>query len=176
MSIGNYQIFAYDPAWAERFADEKRNLMLSLGSNGERIEHIGSTAVPGLGAKPIVDLMLGVDHRPSMTASATVLKVLENLGYTCKGYETIPGTLYCPKPVPCRCNLHLTEYNGPFWQDYLLFRDYLCAHPAAVREYEVLKRNILAALGPDPDRDIYNQRKEAFILTTLQKARATTLG
>lgn len=172
MPIGNYHIVPYDPAWERRFAEEKHRLLASLGLNAERIEHVGSTAVPGLDAKPIVDLMLGVDHRPSAAASAEVLKVLNDLGYAFTGYQTVPGTLYCPKHFPCRCNLHLTEYKGCFWQDHLLFRDYLRIHTSTALEYAALKRRILAALEPDPDRDIYNQRKAAFILATLQQARA----
>ncbi len=172
MPIGNYYIAVYDSAWPRRFAEEKPLILDCLGLEPGRLEHVGSTAVPGLGAKPIIDLMLGVDLRPSMGTAAQVLAALKTLGYACDGTETVPGTLYCPKTEPYRFNLHLTKYQGAFWVDHLLFRDHLCFHKDVAEAYDALKRGILAGMGAEPDRAAYNNQKSDFILKTLEEARA----
>jgi GrpB-like predicted nucleotidyltransferase (UPF0157 family) len=170
MSVGSYQVVAHDPFWELRFSEEKRKLAGRLGISNARIEHVGSTSVRGLGAKPIIDLMVGLNHRPSMTASPLVIKILEKFGYVCSGEETVPGTLYCRKAKPLRFNLHLTKHGDTFWKDHLLFRDYLRGHRETAQEYESLKRDILKKLGQDPDRNAYNKGKENFILNVIQKA------
>ncbi len=94
--------------------------------------------------------------------------LLATLGYDCRG-ETVPGTLYNRKQGPPRVNAHLCVYEGQFWVDKILFRDYLLEHPETAKAYERLKRQILVDLGPDPPA--YNAAKEAFIVAVLQDAR-----
>jgi GrpB-like predicted nucleotidyltransferase (UPF0157 family) len=172
MPLGSYYIATYDPAWPLHCAVERAAIVARLGLDPARLEHVGSTAVPGLGAKPIMDLMLGVGFHPSLASAAQVLAALEPLGYHCKGTETVPGTLYCPKVQPLRFNLHLTEYQNDFWDDHLLFRDHLRRHPDAARDYEALKRGILAKMGDEPDRLAYSNQKDGFILAAVAQARA----
>lgn len=163
---GNYRIVAHDPAWQLAFAGERRAIAGALGLALSQVEHIGSTAVPGLGAKPIVDIMVGVDsqaHFPEAVAA------LHGLGYEHRG-ETVPGTLYNRKAGPPRVNAHLTVFEGDFWDEHLLFRDYLRTHPDRAAAYEALKRHILATIGPDRPR--YNAAKQDFILETVHLARS----
>jgi GrpB-like predicted nucleotidyltransferase (UPF0157 family) len=171
MPTGDHYISAYDPAWPLRFVEEQRRLLNFLGLEAFRVEHVGSTSVDGLGAKPVIDLMVGIDFRPTMESAAQILMSLKSLDYSCKGTETVPGTLYCPKVQPVRFNLHLTQYQSDFWVDHLLFRDYLRKHEEVSKAYEALKRGILAKLGPDPDRAAYSDQKDDFIMGVLQKAR-----
>jgi GrpB-like predicted nucleotidyltransferase (UPF0157 family) len=171
MPDGDYYIAPFDPDWALRFVMERHRLQETLGFETWRMEHVGSTAVAGLGAKPIIDLMVGIDFRPTMDTASQILAALQNLGYNCKGTETVPGTLYCPKVQPVRLNLHLTQYQSEFWVDHLLFRDYLRKHEEVSKAYEALKRGILAKLGPDPDRAAYSDQKDDFIMDVLKKAR-----
>ena len=129
------------------------------------MEHIGSTAVPGLGAKPIIDLMVGV---PEVEGAQRQIEALEGVGYEWRG-ETVPGTLYLRKAEPRRFNLHLTRWEGEFWIDHLLFRDFLRIHPETAQEYEDLKRELMARLASDPPA--YNAAKASFIQSILQQAR-----
>jgi GrpB-like predicted nucleotidyltransferase (UPF0157 family) len=170
MSVGSYFIEDYDSGWEQSFRTEQGTITAAFNQENVLLEHIGSTAVPGLGAKPIVDMMLGVYYTPSVSTSSNELDVLEKLGYVCDGSETAPGTLYCRKAGPVRANLHLTKYEGGFWKDNLIFRNYLRVNADVATEYEALKRTILKDLGDDPSRELYNQRKERFILDVLKKA------
>src|SRR5581483_5491053 len=101
MPVGSYFIADYDPAWERKFLEQKAALE-ALPFKNWHIEHVGSTAVPGLGAKPIIDIMVGMD-RPS----ETVFGELRKLGYVSDATETSPGSFYCRMELPCRCNLHL---------------------------------------------------------------------
>jgi GrpB-like predicted nucleotidyltransferase (UPF0157 family) len=165
MALGSYFISDYDAAWCRQFLEEKA-VLETLPFQGLHIEHVGSTSIPGLGAKPIIDIMMAAGH-----PAEAVLEELRKINYVCDGSETVPGTFYCRKERPYRCNLHLTDYGRTFWNEKLLFRDYLRAHPEAAWAYDALKREILANLGPDPSRPIYNQRKEKFILYILERAK-----
>jgi GrpB-like predicted nucleotidyltransferase (UPF0157 family) len=161
----SYKIVEYDPDWPDLFDQEKARVVAALGIGEERVQHIGSTAVPGLGAKPIVDMMAGI---PSMAQAPRYLPLLEAMGYEWRG-ETVPGTLYIRKAAPRRFNLHMTEYGGAFWETHLLFRDYLRAHPNACIEYEALKRALMSTLAGDPPA--YNDGKTDFIRAIVAGAR-----
>ena len=165
----SYRIVPHDERWQATFTSQLKFLREALSLSAERIEHIGSTAVPGLGAKPIVDVMIGVD---SEAEYSTYVAALSTVGYECGG-ETVPGTLYNRKQGPPRVNAHLTVFGSEFWGEHLLFRDYLRAHPETASEYEALKRQILldpGDLGADPPA--YNAAKESFIRRVLAVASA----
>jgi len=141
----------------------------ALGIEPYRVEHIGSTAVPGLGAKPIIDLMLGISGSPKSDAGQRFLEPLRSIGYEHKGIETVPGTLYIRKAEPRRFNLHMTEHGDEFWVKHLLFRDYLLSHDDVARQYEQLKRSLLARLGSDPAA--YTAGKTACITSVVDRGR-----
>lgn len=162
----NYRIVEHDPAWGSVFVAERERIAAVLGLPQGRIEHIGSTAVPGLGAKPIVDIMAGAESESDYASHGARLK---GLGYEDRG-ETVPGTRYIRKAGPPRVNLHLTVFGGEFWAEHLLFRDFLREHGETAREYERLKRQVLAGLGPDPPA--YNAARAGFINAVLARARA----
>ena len=82
--------------------------------------------------------------------------------------ETVPGTLYLRKAEPRRFNLHMTQWGGKFWLGLLLFHDFLRAHPETARQYEELKRELMARLASDPQA--YNDGKASFIESILQRA------
>ena len=121
--------------------------------------------MPGLGAKPILDMMLGVT-RPSNVYR--YLERLEGIGYEHRA-ETVPGTLYLRKASPHRFNLHVTDYEGAFWVEHLLFRDYLRAHRDVALRYENLKRALMSTLASDPPA--YNEAKADFIERIVAAAR-----
>jgi GrpB-like predicted nucleotidyltransferase (UPF0157 family) len=170
VTIGSYHIVDHDPTWQNKFSLEQDQIIFKLGLDRARVQHVGSTAVPGLGAKPIIDIMLGLGHHPSDLSTIPLLEKLSTLGYEHDGIETVPGTLYCRKAEPLRVNLHVTEYGKYFWRAHLAFRDYLRDHVEAVRDYEDLKRGILVRMGSDIDRKTYNDSKTEFIQAIVGKA------
>ena len=166
MASPSYRIADYDPDWPALFDQEKARVVAALGIAEERVLHIGSTAVPGLGAKPIVDMMVGVS---SMAEAPKQVPLLEAIGYEWRG-ETAPGTLYIRKAEPRRFNLHMTPYRSDFWETHLLFRDYLRTYRDAAVEYEALKRELMSRLAHDPPA--YNDGKSDFIRAIVSRARA----
>lgn len=160
----NYRIVPYDSSWPEVFERERTVIAGALSLSPGRVEHIGSTAVSGLGAKPIVDVMIGVDGESQFRRCVALLSPL---GYEHRG-ETVPGTLYNRKEGPPRVNAHLCQFEGDFWSEKVVFRDYLRSHTETAREYEALKQRILEELGPDPPA--YNAAKAPFIREVLARA------
>jgi GrpB-like predicted nucleotidyltransferase (UPF0157 family) len=123
------------------------------------IEHIGSTAVPGLAAKPIVDMMAGVrtleESRPAIAAAT-------GLGYCYAPYQTELEHWFCkPSPAVRTHHLHLIPVGSPQWLRPIAFRDYLRAHADVAGEYEALKRR-LARKHP-LDREAYTAAKRSFV-------------
>ncbi len=155
----------YDPSWSEVFRAEALILHARLGNRAGGIEHIGSTAVPGLLAKPIIDIMLGVPV--SILRDATIGSVLTD--YEALGEAGIPGRLYFRKRMDHDSNLHVVEYKGLHWVNNLLLRDYLRAHVDEVERYSQIKRDIIG-------RGIhtllaYSEAKSRFITDLLTRAR-----
>ena len=161
----SYRIVEYYPRSPALFEEEKARILAVLDVDGSRVAHIGNTAVPGLASKPIIDLMVGV---PVMEDAGVFVERLQGIGYEHRG-DTVPGTLYLRKAEPQRYNLHVTAYEGESWVERLLFRDCLRAHPAVAREYEELKRGVMARLAHDPPA--YNDAKAEFIEAVVVRAR-----
>ena len=169
----SYRIVDYDPEWPKLFRKERAAIAAAMGIGTRRVQHIGSTSVPGLGAKPIVDIMVGVAKVPPVAEAKRQFTSLRKLGYEFRG-ETVPGTLYVRKASPPRSNLHMTESRGRFWTDHLLFRNYLRAHSDVAARYEELKRDLMSRMAHDIPG--YNDGKEAFIRSVLDTARQKPPG
>ena len=167
MTSPSYRIVDCDHGWPVLFEEEKALVAAATGITPKRVKHVGSTAVPGLGSKPIIDLMVGVPGVPRVEDAQREIDALRNMGYDWRG-ETAPGTLYLRKAEPRRFNLHITQWGGEFWQDLLLFRDSLRTDPQTARQYEDLKRVLMARLASDPPA--YNAGKTSFIESIVQRA------
>ncbi len=154
-----------DPSWPAAFAAEADKLRAAAGELPIAVEHIGSTAVPRLLAKPVIDVLVGV---PSLAdADALVPR------FTALGYEYVPAY---EKQIPERRflrtrtrHLHVVKQGGPFWYEHLAFRDWLRAHPEDARRYAVLKQQL--ATRYRPDRNAYTEGKAPFIAEILRRAR-----
>jgi GrpB-like predicted nucleotidyltransferase (UPF0157 family) len=169
---GSIVVSDYNPAWSAMFEHERTSLHAALHPLVLTIEHIGSTAVPGLAAKPIIDLQASV--RSLAEAQSRCVERLQALGYTyLPQYEAwLPGELFFRKALagPWTHHLHILQGDDPRWQDRLLFRDYLRNHPEAAATYAKLKRDLAAAL--DEDISGYRNAKDAFVAATMAQARA----
>jgi GrpB-like predicted nucleotidyltransferase (UPF0157 family) len=138
------EIFPYDENWPAQFEKEATVVRQALGANFVAVHHIGSTSVPGLAAKPIID-MLGVVHDITQIDAVA----LDRLGYENRGELGIAFRRFFQKGVPRRTHhLHIWEEGNPDIDRHLLFRDYLRSRPDDVKRYENLKRE-LAVKHPD---------------------------
>jgi GrpB-like predicted nucleotidyltransferase (UPF0157 family) len=161
-------IAPYDQDWPSRFEAERQLLIDAIGAwlvTGA-IEHIGSSAIPGLDAKPVIDIMAGVE---SLDSSRAALPVLERHRYCCAPYRTEVMHWFCkPSPAQRTHHLHLVPLGSPLWVEQLAFRDYLRTHPDVAMEYAALKRRLAEAHRFD--REAYTNAKAPFVQRVLQDA------
>ncbi len=151
-------IVEYDPAWPMRYEEERARLAEALGPVAARIDHIGSTSVPGLPAKSIIDIQVTVER---LGAVAPYIELLAPLGYT---YYEVMGNAerYAfGKGAPHTHHLHIVERGGEEDIRPIAFRDYLRAHPETAWQYAALKRDLAARFADD--RRAYNAGKTDFI-------------
>lgn len=163
---GTVQVVTYNSAWPQLFAKEKQSLLAALGNIIHAIEHVGSTSVPGLSAKPIIDMIASVD---SLEVYKELAKPLELLGYEFMPERVFSDRVFFPKgPRENRTHhLSLVLKDSPGWHDPIRFRDYLIANPIVREEYQKLKLE-LADKYPN-DRASYTKAKEATIQGIMDK-------
>ena len=163
---GIVKLASHDKKWAVAFEREKKNLMKSIGRFVVDIQHVGSTAVKGIHAKPIIDMSAGLRK---LSDAKKLLKPLAKLGYNF--YRQFDQqTLFAKGPDAKRTHyLHVMRYKGAKWKSDALFRDYLLTHPARAKAYADLKKK-LAKKYP-ADREKYTAGKNSFIKATLRLAR-----
>lgn len=157
----------YDANWSSQYEQEKSRIIDALGDTVADIQHIGSTSVPGLAAKPIIDILLGLKQIPP---SSTHVLSLENIGYLYLGEFGIPERHYFRRGMPRTHHIHAVQVNSDFWQRHILFRDFLRSHPQAQQQYETLKRKLAVEFRNDRDR--YGDSKTPLIEQLLTQARA----
>lgn len=155
----------HDPRWPALAAEERARLRARLGG-GPAIEHIGSTAVPGLAAKPILDLMIGV---ASDGARWTLVEPLRDAGYVHGDSDVIPGRLYFRRDDAAGLRTHQASVcvvGGRFWVTHLAFRDALREDPALAGAYLRLKQEL--AVRFPADRIAYSEAKSDFVAGVLR--------
>jgi GrpB-like predicted nucleotidyltransferase (UPF0157 family) len=159
------EINAPDAAWAQAFDQAAQQLRPLVGPE-PRIEHIGSTAVPGLSSKPVIDILIGVAESRDPSDLAEVFEI--------HGFERgVPAGAPAANVFLSRgavaggaaINLHLTVMGGREWRDLIRFRDKLRSDPAVARRYEKLKRRLAATSA---DLDSYTAGKGAFVAQVLE--------
>ena len=152
-----------DPRWPAVFASIRDRILPAFSGMAVHIEHIGSTAVAGLAAKPIIDLVVVV---PSVRLVPDAIERLAFLGYEHEGDLGVPGreAFRGPTPDPAH-HLYLSPSDSPSLAAHLRFRDALRADPALAAEYATLKRLLAATVGPD--RAAYVAGKSAFVEAVL---------
>jgi GrpB-like predicted nucleotidyltransferase (UPF0157 family) len=155
----------YDERWAEEFQREARALRDLLGDLPSGIEHVGSTAVPGLPAKPLIDVALAFTNRERLDEAR---RRLQGAGYDDRGdWDGEGGVIFAKGPESARTHLlHLVEATDEQWNRYLAFRDTLRRDDERRRQYAALK-NELAARFPS-DRRSYVSGKKHFIEEVLR--------
>ncbi len=164
------EIVDYDPRRARAYRGERDRVRLALALATLKFEHIGSTAVPGLAGKPVVDLMAGA--APAVWAARDELRPrIVALGYEDLGEAGVPGRLYFKRRTALRAyDLTLVEFDGKQWKANLAFRDHLRAHPDEAEAYAKAKREAVA--GGARTLLAYSAAKDATLETILAKALA----
>jgi len=156
---GELELVVVGPEWVARFASEQARLRAALGDDALTIEHIGSTSVPGLAAKPIMDIAVAI---ASYEHGHVLVSRLEAIGYRYRGENGIPRRHYFVLGAPRRTHhLHVLERGHPQWSRHLCFRDRLRTSPETALRYAALKRTLIAEGGGD--REHYQRSKSAFI-------------
>ncbi len=163
------RLVPHDLAWPAAFAAEQRRLLSLFPLELRAVEHIGSTAIPGMPAKPIVDMLAGVD---SMAAADALFEQVLLHGYaTSRAFnEMLPDRRWFMRSVEGRRthHLHIVVFGGPTWQRHLLFRDRLRSNAALAQSYARLKSELAARF--EHDREAYTDAKSAFVASVLSVA------
>jgi GrpB-like predicted nucleotidyltransferase (UPF0157 family) len=159
-------VVPYDPNWPQLFHEIGSNLRQALGNIALRIDHIGSTSVPSLDAKPVIDVQISV----SSFEPLDVYRVpLEHLGYVFRADNPDRSKRYFREPPgQRRTHIHMRQAGSWAEQIGLLFRDYLRTHPQDARRYAELKYGLAEKFGYD--REGYTEAKEPFIWELLRQA------
>ena len=162
------EVVDYDPDWPRRYEEERDRIAAALGDAVVAIEHVGGTAVPGLPAKPVIDIMVGV---PDIERAGQAVAGLINLGYQYvpELESQLPERRYFRRGSPETHHVHMVAVGSDFWEEHLLFRDYLRGNPQAAAEYGKLKRGLANRFRFD--RDAYRAGKVPFIDTVVDAAR-----
>ncbi len=165
---GIVRLEPHNPEWRKLFETEKSALQKILGDKFIAAEHVGSTAIPDLKAKPILDLMLAI---PDLDDWEWLKEPLAKLGYEFRrDFRNEQGhILFVKGPEENRTHyLKITELNSDFWTEHILFRDYLVNNPQYREEYQKLKENLFDSHAGN--REPYTKGKEEFVRKILKLA------
>jgi GrpB-like predicted nucleotidyltransferase (UPF0157 family) len=162
-------LVAYDATWPVRFEAIRAEIEGACGGLVVCVEHVGSTAVPGLVAKPIIDVQPGLR---AFNDGFACVEPMVRLGYTSRGEWGMPGRHYFVRDDAdgLREHVHMLVVDSDRWHEMPLFRDYLIAHSAEARAYEALKQRLAEQFRFD--REAYTQSKTAFVQDVLARARS----
>jgi GrpB-like predicted nucleotidyltransferase (UPF0157 family) len=171
-NVSNSIVIAeYDPHWPEYYRTESERLIKALGDLLVRIEHIGSTSVPGLAAKPRIDIMPGVANEDVLDLAIEPVTAL-GFEYLDSFEDEMPFRRLFTRHASSAgiaVNIHTVAIGSEFWERHLLFRDYLRSHPDVAAEYAQLKRELAPRFTVTND---YAEAKTEFITAIERRARA----
>lgn len=150
--------------WVAAFEEEAARLRAALGPGVAAVEHVGSTAIPGMPAKPVVDILVGLLEMP---LDDDQLRALRRLGYVSRRRA---GRSYFRRGSPRSHFVHVMPFDGREWRRYVFFRDYLRARPDEAAAYAALKRDLVAQAPSD--RGTYAREKTRWIDAAVGRAQA----
>jgi GrpB-like predicted nucleotidyltransferase (UPF0157 family) len=174
MAVDCIRIVEYEPAWPSQYRAEAAIIGAILGGLALRVDHVGSTAVPGLAAKPVIDIQVSV---ASLQPRGAFDDLLARIGYThvdVGEFDAVYPFYQRPDDWPTTHHLHLCRVGSAEELNHLVFRDYLRDHPTTAREYEALKRALAASQSGTTlaDRKRYSDAKTPFIADVVSRALA----
>jgi GrpB-like predicted nucleotidyltransferase (UPF0157 family) len=164
---GVVRLVDYDSRWPALFSAEQQRIRDHSGTLALTLEHVGGTSIPGMCAKPIIDIAAA---RPRSSAVGDYVAALERGGYEHRGERGVPGREYFRRGQPRAYHVHLVEEDSALWREYLAFRDYLRAHPEDARVFAERKRRLAARFSHD--REGYMNAKSPHVRELLRLAGA----
>ena len=170
----DFQLVPYQNEWEDLFQLEADRIRTALREKALLIEHVGSTSIPGMAAKPILDMMVAVEK---LTLSSALILPLELLGYRYFTVDTVPDRMFFAREVRPEIrthHLHMTQQGSAFWEDHLLFRDFLREHDQLAAEYVQLKKDFAAYYARTHHLD--RTWKSAFVARVLEMAKSNDLA
>ncbi len=166
MDDADVLIEEYSPDWPMAYEREREKLETLLRPWVIEFHHVGSTAVPGLAAKPVIDMLGGVR---SLEDSKPAIEVLEGAGWCYSPYQPEIKHWFCkPSPAYRTHHLHLQPVTGQDFADKIAFRNHLRSHPPDAHRYERLKRSLAERFRDD--REAYTEAKSGFVAEVLANA------
>ncbi|KAJ1960615.1 hypothetical protein GGI12_003704 [Dipsacomyces acuminosporus] len=160
-----FEVLDYDPRWADIFAEESKRIHGAIGDYIIEVEHVGSTSIPGLAAKPIIDIQIVVKDFSQLNEC---IEGMKSAGYRYKGLCGIEGREYFKRP---NFHAHMVQINNEEYARKKLFLKYLREHEDARNEYSALKKQLIGKWLDNPKCHIkYNFDKTDFIMGVLEKA------
>ena len=177
MSLGlkrnTVKLVDYDPEWEVYASKTIQELRRVLGSIAKDIQHIGSTAIRNIKSKPMIDIAVGIDD---FSEIEPFFNELEDNGFSNRGYFLDEHMIFtvgediAPDDRITTHNIHIVKLDSRDWQDHIIFRDYLNAHPDVAKEYECLKIKLASKYPYDEGRKKYASGKSDFVAQTLKSA------
>jgi GrpB-like predicted nucleotidyltransferase (UPF0157 family) len=166
------KLVAYDPAWPTMFEVEASEIRRVFGDLALRVEHVGSTAVPGLLAKPVIDIQISVVSLVTLDPHLARLACLGYVHVPLGGFDRVYPFFQKPADWPCTHHVHLCASGSEQEARHLAFRNHLRAHPETARQYLELKQSLAAQHheATQESRESYSLAKSSFVETVLQKA------
>lgn len=165
-------IVKYVPAWRQAFAAEAGRIRAQFGARAVRIDHVGSTSVPGLAAKPVIDIQVSLLSLEPRTALVDELFSLGYVHVDLGAFDIVYPFFTKPSIWPCSHHLHLCVAGSPEERNHLAFRDYLRLNPYAAADYERLKRQLAAVHDGTTlaSQEAYSLSKSQFVGSVLVQA------
>lgn len=165
---GKVRLEPYSDKWPRLFAREEKALRRKLRPLVEDIQHIGSTAIPGMPAKPIIDVAVRI---PNLANLDQVVRAMAEAGYVYKGEYGLAGRHFFTKGNPVTHHAHVVERGSQHWSRWIMFRDHLRKNTAARDAYRNFKDQLARKYATD--RDEYTSRKNPFIEKILEELKAS---
>ena len=157
----------YSAAWPRLFKEEAERISASLNELQKTMEHIGSTAVPGLRAKPVIDIMIGVS---SLEQADSCVPLIEGTGYLYRPEheDSMPERRYFERSgSEIDYHVHMVVFESKFWKEHIFFRDYLRENSKAAEQYAALKKELAGKFRDN--REAYTNGKAEFIQGILRR-------
>ena len=164
---GVVRLAPHNVEWAQIYEGERARIEAAIGPHILEVQHVGSTSIPGIAAKPIIDIAVGVED---YEGARVCIVPLEALGYTFRGENGIPGRHFFTRGNPTLYHTHMHETTSRAWGNLVLFRDYLLGHPEEAQAYLELKQRLAEQYRHD--RRAYTDGKATFIEQILELARS----
>lgn len=166
LESGKVTLLPHSPQWEGFYERERQQLELAIGDFVIHIQHVGSTSISGIVAKPIIDIGIAVKN---FEAAVVCVGPMETLGYEYRGQDGIPRRHYFVKGQPRTHHVHMVELASTEWVALVSFRDYLRTHPEVADKYAQLKHGLAKQFAND--RDAYQRAKASFIAEVIARAK-----